>query len=468
MKTFTIAVLLLIVQAAYPQCYNKVQTNGQATIGLHDGSLWAWGLNSSGTLGLGPGSFSTIFPRTQIGTADDWSATYCITTHVLALKNDGRLWAWGANLHGQCGNGTSGGQNYVLTPQQVGADSWIAVAAGSDHSLAIKANGTLWAWGLNDRGQLGNGNQQDPDQLVPLQIGADTDWTKVFSYGKTSFAIKADGTLWSWGDDGFNTLLGYNATVEESKSPHQVGTAADWSTVAPYYFSVMATKNDGSLWVWGRNSDGAYTAYYGNGETDTNDYANNPTRIGNQSDWQSVATSQYNFRALKTDGTIWGWGRNTNGVLGDGTAVDRYVPVQIGTASDWIQLSASGINTFALNASHSLYHWGFIYGVGSLSTPSLNGAACTELGTANVDQLNTSVVFPNPTHGNTTIRMGNGANTEIDISVSDMLGQILLKRKSFIGTDREIQLDLGGYASGLYLLTIRSNNQYYQTKINKI
>lgn len=462
--------LLLLANISFAQCYQTVGTNGPSIIALQDdGSLWSWGLNSLGVLGLGSSSFSSIFPPTRIGVSTDWSLNYAVgTSHVLAIKNDGSLWAWGKNIHGECGNGTSGIQNFIFTPQQIGSATWIAVASGSDHSLGVKTNGTLWAWGYNDFGQLGNGNEDDPAQLVPLQIGTDANWAKVFTFGSTSFAIKTDGTLWSWGNDAINTILGYNGTQLERRLPHQVGNAAGWVSIAPYLSTVMAVKNDGTLWVWGKNTEESFIAYYGNGEVDANNYANNPTQIGIDSDWQSVTTGQYEFKALKSNGTIWGWGRNYNGALGDGTNIARYVPVQVGADSNWTHLSACSTNAVAVNTDHSLYHWGFLHGVGTLNVPVLKGTACPVMGTDAFSSENAVIVSPNPTQGKTAIHLAYKLHSEVEIAVSDMLGKFLLRRNCTIGADQKIQLDFSGYASGLYLVTIQNEQYYYQTKIYKI
>jgi hypothetical protein len=138
-----------------------------------DGTLWAWGYNGSGQLGLG--DYNSRATPTQVGTSTDWIAIAAGYSHSLALKRDGTLWAWGYNGLGQLGLGDYTSRNI---PTQVGTSTdWIAIAAGASHSLAIKRDGTLWAWGYNGYGQLGLGDTTN--RLTPTQVGTSTDWIAI-------------------------------------------------------------------------------------------------------------------------------------------------------------------------------------------------------------------------------------------------------------------------------------------------
>ena len=205
--------------------------------------------------------------------------------HVVALKMDGSLWSWGSNSAGQLGNGTA---NAALSPVQVGSNSdWASVGAGSDYTVALKSNGSLWAWGANNFGQLGDG------------------------------------------------------TAINKTSPVRIGTANDWAQIAAGYNHTLSLKYDGSLWAWGLDTSGQL----GDG-TAVNKSV--PIQIGTAKDWAQVAGGGNHTLALKHDGSLWVWGRNDRGQVGDGTTSNKLAPVRIGTANDWAQVAGGGAYTVAL------------------------------------------------------------------------------------------------------------------------
>jgi len=181
--------------------------------------------------------------------------------HTVAILADGTLWAWGRNLEGQLGNGTiSHHEDGITTPGivpfQIGiAGNWAFVSAGGLHNAAIKTDGTLWAWGENDFGQLGDGTTEN--RTVPVRIGSDNNWASVFAGGSYTVAIKTDGTLWAWGTNDFGQLG--DGTTENRTAPVQIGTSGNWKSVSVCgsYHSfdkkhTVAIKTDGTLWAWGR------------------------------------------------------------------------------------------------------------------------------------------------------------------------------------------------------------------------
>jgi alpha-tubulin suppressor-like RCC1 family protein len=153
----------------------------------------------------------------------------------MALKTDGTLWSWGQNNSGQLGNGD---RLNTSSPVQVGGytDDWSLVGAGSYHAMALKTNGTMWTWGKNDQGQLGF------DDIVnrsdPTQVGALTTWSKVAAGRDHSLAIKTDGTVWSWGNN-THGRLGVGNTLNRS-SPVQVGALTTWSLISGGWYNSMA------------------------------------------------------------------------------------------------------------------------------------------------------------------------------------------------------------------------------------
>jgi hypothetical protein len=196
----------------------------------------------------------------QIGTDTNWRSVYATAgSHTLAIKTDGTLWAWGLNTNGQIGNNTT---TMVLAPVQIGgATDWVSAAGGSAHSHAIKTNGTLWGWGLNSSGQLGNGGTTQSN--VPVQIGAATNWTNVSSTNSTTVcATRADGTLWVWGPGSLGQFgTGAYGTTNRT-SPVQLGTSTAWKSVASVGGHQLALTTDNTVWGWGF-SNGGSTAYAG-------------------------------------------------------------------------------------------------------------------------------------------------------------------------------------------------------------
>jgi len=206
-------------------------------------ALWAWGRNTSGELGLG--NKTTYSSPKQVGNVGDWSATdfFNISSaykHTLAIKPDGTLWAWGDGNDGKLGNGS---QADVSSPVQIGAlTDWSVVSAGSNHSLAIKTDGTFWAWGQGAQGRLGLGNTTSYSS--PVQVGALTNWASMsagpLGAANHCFGIKTDGTLWAWGYN-TNGKLGLGNTTNYS-SPKQVGALTTWIDItAGRYFKLAVT-----------------------------------------------------------------------------------------------------------------------------------------------------------------------------------------------------------------------------------
>ena len=325
---------------------------GSATLAVKsDGTLWAWGMNNCGQLGLGTSDASPTEANptpTQVGDASDWAAVACGSYHSLALKTDGTLWAWGWNDPGEIGLGDSKSPS---VPTQVGtANDWAAVAGGgtavSGYSLAIKKDGSLWAWGNSHWGQLGLGYSME-SRDTPARVGAASDWAAVACGGAHTLALKSDGTLWAWGDSQYGQL-GLGDQVSTG-TPTQVGTANDWAAVACGYMHSLALKKDGSLWAWGWNKYGQL----GLGDTAGR---HSPTQVGAANDWTAVTGGADCSLALKSDGTLWAWGDGEYGQLGLADTRDRHSPTQVGTANDWASLACFG--GLALKKDGSLWAWG--------------------------------------------------------------------------------------------------------------
>jgi len=310
---------------------------GHAVVTDTSGKAFSFGRNHVGQLGLG--DVTNRSSPVQIGALTNWSKFGGGYSHRLAVKTDGTLWSWGNNQYGELGDGTPP-ISRKSSPAQVGSSTdWASVSTGTNavHSLAVKTGGTLWAFGDNDFGELGLGNTTD--RSSPTQVGALTNWSKVATGRKHSAAIKTDGTLWTWGRNNYGQL-GDSATPYYRSSPRQVGSGTNWSSVSGGTYFTVAVKTDGTLWSWGRNSSGEL------GLGNTTNYSS-PKQIGSGTSWSLAICGASNVISLKTDGTIWGWGRNQYGQLGLGDTTNRSSPVQIGTISTWQNIACGSNFTLA-------------------------------------------------------------------------------------------------------------------------
>jgi len=327
----------------------QVSAIGSMTVAIKkDGTLWAWGSNYDGQLGDGTTTDRTT--PTKIGNETNWAS---VSAGTVAFKTDGTLWAWGGNFYGRIGDGTSGAENYKTTPTKVGNETNWASVSTSDHTVAIKTDGTLWAWGSNSHGQLGDGTSGGANyKTTPTKVGNETNWASVSAGGGYTVAIKKDGTLWAWGYN-YNGNLG-DGTTTYRYTPTKIGNETNWASVSARVGTTLAIKTDGTLWAWGSNWDGQF----GDG---TKTDRTTPTKIGNETNWASVSVGTRHTVAIKTDGTLWAWGFNWDRQLGDDTLQPSYTPKKIGNETNWASVSAGMHHTVALKTGGTLWAWGSNY-----------------------------------------------------------------------------------------------------------
>jgi len=255
---------------------------------------------------------------------------------------------WGHNANGSVGDNSNVPRS---SPMQIGTDTnWDAdkIAISNGTAMAIKTDGTLWGWGDGSYGRYKvSWSWSDYKYSSPIQIGTNTNWQQVAMGGGVSAAIKTDGTLWIWGANG-NGALGQNAVTGSARSsPTQVGTETTWAKIqllsTAYAYGIAATKTDGTRWAWGRNGEGSL----GLNEGGYAPYYSSPTQVGTNTNWHPTHWvggygNEAAVTAFKTDGTMWSWGLNTYGALGQNSRTGYSSPVQIsGTWTWWNKGSAS-------------------------------------------------------------------------------------------------------------------------------
>ncbi len=323
-------------------------------INLSSQTLWGVGRNVNSQLAIGGTTDQTTF--NQVGTANNWWKLSLGQHEVAGITADSVLYTWGRNYIGQLGINTLTNTD---SPSIVSSGSkWIDVTMGlSDHSQGIKSDGTLWGWGNGQFGKTGLGGTTN--YSTPQKVGTDTDWKTVVSGHSYSLAIKTNGTLYSWGRR-YRGVLARGYTTSGSAyyaTPSQVSqtgiTNNDWVYLATGYWAAYAIKSDGTLWSWG------YDLYGELGRNVTSNTASITIAQIGSATWTMVSSSNDNFAVgLQTDGTIWSWGRNNLGQLGIGSTTDYKVPQKIGSDSNWAYIYSGNNFAMALKTDGTLWAWG--------------------------------------------------------------------------------------------------------------
>ncbi|MDI4648581.1 InlB B-repeat-containing protein [Cohnella hashimotonis] len=299
-----------------------------------DGTVWAWGSNNHGQ--LGDGTTTNQWLPVQIAIDGVASLSGGIGYHTLALKVDGTVWSWGKNDSGELGDGTTTSRS---VPAEVpGLTNMIAVSAGGYHSIALKADGTVWAWGLNTAGEMGNGTESAA-QATPVQVTGLDHVIAISAGNYHNLALKENGTVWAWGENSWGAVG--DGTTTKRIVPVQVQGISDVVAVSAGGWHSLALKADGTLWAWGYNNLGQV----GDGSTTTRKA---PVQVTGLTDVAQIAAGAFHSGALRSDGSFWGWGFNDYGQLGNGTVKDSSVPAQ---SLVWLDDTAPALTSGTISAS---------------------------------------------------------------------------------------------------------------------
>ena len=306
-----------------------------------DGTLWVWGDNvTNGQLGD-----NTVVrkssPIQTIAFGTNWKSVSCGSVITTAIKTDGTLWCWGSNTNGGLGDNTIVKKSSPVQTIAFGIN-WKQVSCGYAYTACIKTDGTLWCWGLNSSGQLGDNSatkRSSPVQTIALG----KNWKQVACGGSNTAAIKTDGTLWCWGYNTFGSL-GDNTNTNRSSPIQTITYGTNWKSVSCGVYHTAAIKTDGTLWTWGYN-------FYGELGDNTTTQRTSPVQtITFDTNWKQVSCGNGVTAAIKTDGTLWSWGNNDNGQLGNQSSVTRRSsPVQTTAyGTNWKQVACGYYHTVAV------------------------------------------------------------------------------------------------------------------------
>jgi alpha-tubulin suppressor-like RCC1 family protein len=267
------------------------------------------------------------------------------------IRANGTLWCWGANSLGQLGDGTTQDRH---TPVRVGSKSdWTTVAPALNHSCGTRADGTAWCWGFNFAGQLGDGTTTQ--RLSPVQVRSGSDWSTVTTGSDHSCGLRTDGTAWCWGGGDLGKLgNGRHGRGLYSATPVAVRGRHTFLSIDAGNEHTCAVSTEHTLWCWGSNISGQL----GIGSKGRKDSRDTPVEVGDDDSWSGVSGGAEFTCATQSDGSAWCWGLNHDGQLGDGTRTTRTLPVQVAGRADWVDVTAGGGHSCGLRADGSAWCWG--------------------------------------------------------------------------------------------------------------
>lgn len=266
------------------------------------------------------------------------------------VRVSGTLWCWGYNGEGQLGDGTTTDH---LTPVQVGAaDNWATVSPGGSHTCATRVDGSAWCWGLNTQGELGDGTSQQ--RLSPVQVGNADDWTALQAGSSHTCGLRGDGVAWCWGANDFGKLGNGTHGRKHAEKPVRVQTKLRFTSLEVGDEHTCAISVSGAAWCWGSNFNGQL----GIGSQGRDKSRDVPTQVGEDSDWTALRGGYETTCGIRGGGTAWCWGDNSSGQLGDGTTITRTVPTHVGASARWSDVQPGGSHACGVHLDGTAWCWG--------------------------------------------------------------------------------------------------------------
>lgn len=438
-----------------------------------DGSIWSSGNNQFGGLGRADNYRTSIpnpVPRpvltpTSAAPSTYWTQIAAAGATSLALRSDGTLWRWGYDLGPTANSLNSYLPSQVALPVGVPVGStWLSISTGGSHALALCSDGSLWSWGFNTFGELGNGQAINAATLQLQRVPAPalgSRWVAAWAGPQHSLGLRDDGSLWGWGSNSCGALgvpvTGgpLYAVTQPVLVPTPVGAAPNtrWVTATPGQSLSLAIRSDGTLWGWG-------TAY---------GIMPNAARITNphNTTWRQVSTRNVQTLGVDSNNTIWSWGWfNERGILGTGNTADIYPMQQEATHGQWLQVSVGAEHSVAISTSGEVWATGAYY---SPSIQNLNFGQFgdgTTIGSLVFKRTNSNVlstaaesatapqVSPNPASGYVQLH---GLKPYTSLALYHIDGRLV---RSYQVNSPPIQtIDIQGLSTGLYLLQIKATGE---------
>jgi hypothetical protein len=324
--------------------------NFASTNDIYVDEIRLWGDNSSGQLGNGT-TTARSSPVSVVGGFTDWCQISAGSGHTVAVRADGTTWAWGSNVSGQLGDNTATSRR---SPVSVvgGFTDWCQVGAGGYHTMAVRMSGSAWSWGDNCRGQLGDGTTTTQSSPVSV-VGGFSNWCAVSAGLRQTVAVRLNGTIWAWGRNSYG-LLGDGTNTSRSSPVSVVGGFCDWCTVSASSSHSVAVRSSGTAWSWGLNAPSRL------GDGTTINRSSPVSVLGGFCDWYHTSGGEFHTVAVRLEGTAWAWGDNGSGQLGRGNTAGSTSPVSVvGGFSDWCQISAGFEHTVAVRTVGTTWAWGY-------------------------------------------------------------------------------------------------------------
>jgi alpha-tubulin suppressor-like RCC1 family protein/streptogramin lyase len=455
---------ITINSAPIPPVNASIAAGGRHTLSIcNDGTVMAWGDNTDGQLGIGNTTYQSKVP-VKINSLADITSIAAGSAHSLAIKNNSTVWSWGLNIDGQLGQGNNTPRIYV--PAQVnGLVNINAISAGTKFSLALKNDGTVWAWGDNNYYQFGNGKSTSSN--IPVQLNTISSIAAIAAGHNHSLALKNDGTVWAWGSNYYGQLgNGTDGQFTDSKVPTQVNFLTGIIAIAAGNSHSLALSNDGTVWSWGWNSFGELGIGIGN----PNKLSNVPIQVSSLTNIIAISAGEYTSLALKSDGSVWSWGSNLFGQLGIGSNTNSNIPVQVSSISGIISIKGGGVHSLALKNNGALYSWG-LNGYASLGTGtntdsnvpiSVNNLCSNLLGIEDLSTEHSIPIYPNPSNGIFQLTLENLQYGKANLQIYNMLGKMIYEATT---EKKQIEIDLSALSKGIYLVKVYKATKTYMQKI---